>query len=268
MNKSTRYKSVLQQLDKLLQACENPVSRMSTVAALLHHKMEHFFWTGFYLLENDKLFVGPYQGSLACLNLKKDTGVCWAAINQIKSIVVPNVHEFPGHIACDSRSNSEIVVPVFNSNNAIIGVLDIDSREFSNFDETDVEFLEKIVKHIYKDIVSIPTLPDYFNEIENPVTICDAVGKMLYMNQKSIETFEDSGGMKLMGSNIYACHSGDSYNKLNQIMTAQKSNTYYIIKNGVKKLVQQIPWFTKQKFSGFIEISIPINTSIQTFERK
>jgi GAF domain-containing protein len=268
MNKSTRYQSVLKQLDKLLPGCENPVSRMSTIAALLHHKMEHFFWTGFYLLDDVKLFVGPYQGSLACLNLKKDTGVCWAAISQCKSIVVPNVHEFPGHIACDSRSNSEIVVPVFNLNNTIIGVLDIDSREFSNFDETDVEFLEKIVKHIYKDIVSIPKVPDYFNEIENQVTICDAVGKMLYMNQKSIEIFEGSGGIKLMGSNIYACHPGESYHKFKQIMDAQKSNTYFTLKNGNKKLVQQIPWFIKQKFGGFIEISIPITDSIQTFDRK
>ena len=177
------------------------------------------------------------------------------------------MHEFPGHIACDSRSNSEIVVPVFNSNNRIIGVLDIDSRKFSNFDKTDVEFLEKIVKHIYKDVVSIPKIPDYFKEIENPVTVCDAEGKMLYMNQKSIEIFENSGGMKLIGSNIYECHQGESFHKFKQIMEAQKSNTYFTLKNGNKKLIQQIPWYTKQKFNGFIEISIPINNSIQTLER-
>jgi GAF domain-containing protein len=106
--------------------------------------MDGFFWVGFYLLRDGKLLVGPYQGPLACIELPKNTGVCWAGINSGKTVVVPDVHKFPGHIACDSRSNSEIVVPVKDGNGKIIGVLDIDSRQAGNFDETDVEQLEKI----------------------------------------------------------------------------------------------------------------------------
>ena len=85
---------------------------MATINAILYHKMDGFFWVGFYLLWNDRLLVGPYQGPLACLELPRDKGVCWAAINSGNSVVVHDVHEFPGHIACDSRSKSEIVIPV------------------------------------------------------------------------------------------------------------------------------------------------------------
>ncbi len=118
---------------------------MATILAILHHKMDYFFWTGFYLLHDDKLQVGPYQGSLACINLAKDTGVCWAVINNANTIIVPNVCEFPGHIACDSRSLSEIAIPVKNEQNKIIGVMDIDSGEIDSFDDVDVQWLEKIV---------------------------------------------------------------------------------------------------------------------------
>lgn len=118
---------------------------MATIAAVLHHKMEYFFWTGFYLLQDGKLQVGPYQGSLACINLAINTGVCWSAINQKNIVVVDDVREFPGHIACDSRSLSEIVVPLKNSNNEIIGVLDVDSTTSGSFDEVDAHWLEKIV---------------------------------------------------------------------------------------------------------------------------
>ncbi len=118
---------------------------MVTLLAVLHHKMDYFFWTGFYLLQDGKLQVGPYQGSLACINLAKDSGVCWAAINSKKTVIVEDVEAFPGHIACDSRSKSEVVVPLKNQNNEIIGVLDVDSSELNSFDEIDVLWLEKIV---------------------------------------------------------------------------------------------------------------------------
>jgi GAF domain-containing protein len=107
--------------------------------------MDYFFWTGFYFLDNGELIAGPYQGPVACQLLAKDTGVCWASINQQKSLVVPNVHEFPGHIACDSRSNSEIVIPLRNTEGKIIGVLDVDSKVLNSFDETDRKGLEKIL---------------------------------------------------------------------------------------------------------------------------
>src|SRR5512138_3122005 len=136
LQKAGRYKRIYDQLVDLLKDRPNAGACMSTLAAVLHNKMDYFFWTGFYLLDNGELIVGPYQGSLACIKLKKDTGVCWAGINTGKTIVVPDVHLFPGHIACDSRSNSEIVVPVRNSKGIIIGVLDVDSKEVNSFDET------------------------------------------------------------------------------------------------------------------------------------
>lgn len=146
IKKAGRYSRILEQLEELLRDRPNLTARMSTVIAVLHNKMDGFFWTGFYLLDNGELIVGPYQGSLACIRLKKDTGVCWAGINRGETIVVPDVHQFPGHIACDSRSNSEIVVPLRDNEGRILGVLDIDSKEFNSFDEVDAEWLEKILK--------------------------------------------------------------------------------------------------------------------------
>lgn len=147
--KSQRYQRVYSQLEQLLRKSDDVISRMATISAVLHHKMDGFFWTGFYLLKHGKLLVGPYQGPVACQELTVNTGVCWAGINQKETIVVPDVHKFPGHIACDGRSNSEIVVPVRKHEGQIIGVLDIDSRNFSQFDEIDAENLEKIVDLIY-----------------------------------------------------------------------------------------------------------------------
>ena len=118
---------------------------MLTIVAVLHHKMAYYFWTGFYLLEDGELIVGPYQGPVACILLQKNTGVCWAGINDGKTIVVPDVHKFPGHIACDSRSRSEIVVPLRNADGAITGIFDVDSKDAASFDEVDAEWLEKII---------------------------------------------------------------------------------------------------------------------------
>jgi GAF domain-containing protein len=123
---------------------------MATINAVLHHKLSGFFWTGFYLLNEGDLLVGPYQGPVACLKLKKNTGVCWEAINQKDTIIVKNVDEFPGHIACDSRSKSEIAQPVYNKNE-VVGVLDIDSDKLGNFDETDGLHLSKIVGLVYSE---------------------------------------------------------------------------------------------------------------------
>ena len=143
--KKERYERLYHQLQELVAKPGDLESRMSTIIAVLHHHMKDFFWTGFYLLKNGKLIVQTYQGPLACQVLDENKGVCWAAINQQKTIVVPDVHQFPGHIACDSRSNSEIVVPLRNSQNEIIGVLDVDSNQLNSFDETDAESLEKIL---------------------------------------------------------------------------------------------------------------------------
>lgn len=154
MNKSkknSRYQRLYKQIKDLIEkSSNNPTSNMVTLLAVLHHKMDYFFWTGFYLLQDGKLQVGPYQGSLACINLAKDNGVCWAAINSKETVLVEDVEAFPGHIACDSRSKSEVVIPLKNQNNEIIGVLDVDSSELNSFDETDVLWLEKIVGLVYK----------------------------------------------------------------------------------------------------------------------
>ncbi len=143
--KEGRYSRIYKQLEGLLTATDNLESRMATVVAVLHHKMDYFFWTGFYCQDNEVLTVRTYQGPVACQVLKKDTGVCWAVINQKITMVVPDVHEFPGHIACDSRSKSEIVVPIRDGSGNIFGVLDVDSKELNSFDETDARWLEKIV---------------------------------------------------------------------------------------------------------------------------
>jgi GAF domain-containing protein len=147
--KEARYSRINKQIVELLSTCTEPLSRMASITAILHHKMDNFFWTGFYLIIDKNLVVGTYQGPLACMKLKKHEGVCWKSVLDKKAIIVPNVHEFPGHISCDSRSNSEIALPVFDGNDNIIAVLDIDSREYSNFDETDAIELTKIVKLIY-----------------------------------------------------------------------------------------------------------------------
>lgn len=146
--KAGRYQRIYQQLTDLLKDKPNPVATMATIVAVLQHKMKDFFWTGFYLLDDGELIVGPYQGSLACIRLKKNTGVCWAAIQRGETVIVPDVHQFPGHIACDSRSHSEIVVPLRDKTNRIIGVLDVDSKDFNAFNDVDAVWLEKILSLI------------------------------------------------------------------------------------------------------------------------
>ncbi len=150
-NKEGRYRRIQEQLADLFSRTSGMLSRMATINALLYHKMEGFFWVGFYLLDEGKLLVGPYQGPLACLELPSKEGVCWRGITTGHTVIVPDVHNFPGHIACDSRSRSEIVVPVYDRDNKLRGVLDIDSRELNHFDEADAKNLEKIAALIFKD---------------------------------------------------------------------------------------------------------------------
>jgi L-methionine (R)-S-oxide reductase len=143
--KAGRYSRIYSQLAELLKKSQDLNARLSTVTAVLHHKMDYYFWTGFYMLNEGELVVRTYQGPVACQVLEKGRGVCWAAINRDESVVVEDVHLFPGHIACDSRSNSEIVVPLRNESGEIIGVLDVDSKENGSFDEVDREWLILIV---------------------------------------------------------------------------------------------------------------------------
>ncbi|MDD2345399.1 MAG: GAF domain-containing protein [Bacteroidales bacterium] len=147
--KTGRYNRMYEQLQELFIKTDSQEAQMATAIALLHNKMDYFFWTGFYFLRDGELTIGNYQGSLACLVLKKDTGVCWAAINQKKTLIVDDVEQFDGHIACDGRSESEIVVPIKNKSGEIIGVLDIDSRTKKSFSNADAVGLEKIINLIF-----------------------------------------------------------------------------------------------------------------------
>jgi GAF domain-containing protein len=150
--KEQRYQRLYNQINDLIsKSSNNGISDMATVVAVLHHKMKHFFWTGFYLLQNGKLQVGPYQGSLACINLPANTGVCWYAVNKKETVIVPDVNAFKGHIACDPRSKSEIVIPLKDKNGNIKGVLDIDSSDVDAFDKIDALWLDKIVKLVTID---------------------------------------------------------------------------------------------------------------------
>jgi L-methionine (R)-S-oxide reductase len=146
--KRRRYSRIKEQLAGLLIRTDDRLARMATVAALLHHKMDGFFWTGFYFVRGNRLVVGPYQGPVACQELEHNKGVCWAAVNRNEIIMVEDVDKFPGHIACDARSKSEIVVPVRNKNNEVFAVLDIDSSRYANFDRVDATGLEEIVAMI------------------------------------------------------------------------------------------------------------------------
>ncbi len=144
-----RYQRIHAQLTELFEKNDDPVARMATICALLHHKMPSFFWTGFYRLEAGQLLVGPYQGPLACAVLEGPEGVCWAAVRENKSIIVPDVHAFAGHVACDERSKSEIVVPVREPAGNIVAVLDVDADELDIFSETDRVGLEAITELVY-----------------------------------------------------------------------------------------------------------------------
>ena len=147
--KEGRYGRIYNQLNELVKKSRSASARMATIVAVLHHKMDYFFWTGFYLVENGEMTVNMYQGPVACQILERNQGVCWAAFNKKETIIVADVHLFPGHIACDSRSNSEIVVPFKNKKGEIIGVLDVDSKEKASFSEVDTHWLEKILNLVW-----------------------------------------------------------------------------------------------------------------------
>ncbi|MCK5424683.1 MAG: GAF domain-containing protein [Emcibacter sp.] len=148
MTKEQKYTEVARQIKAVTEGEDNLIARMATVSCLLSEAFDDFFWTGFYILDENKpneLVIGPYQGSLGCLRIAFGRGVCGAAATTGQTQLVDNVHNFPGHIACDSRSVSEVVVPVFNQSGDLIAVLDVDSEKEATFDETDQRYLEQIV---------------------------------------------------------------------------------------------------------------------------
>ncbi len=147
--KEGRYRRLRERLAAELTACDDPVARMATAAALLHARQPHFFWTGFYRLVGGRLVVGPYQGSLACQVIDIGAGVCGTAFARGETIVVPDVHAFPGHIPCDARSASEIVVPYASCDGEQRGVLDVDARTPDAFDDVDARHLEAVVRLLF-----------------------------------------------------------------------------------------------------------------------
>lgn len=142
--KAQKYEELLPQLQSLLSGESDPVARMANVAAVLHEAMG-FWWTGFYRVQGDQLVLGPFQGPVACFRIARGRGVCGTAWSRKETVVVPDVEEFPGHIACSSESRSEIVVPLLR-NGEVTAVLDIDSRELATFDDVDRFYLEKIAE--------------------------------------------------------------------------------------------------------------------------
>lgn len=144
MKKEERYRLLTKQIEALTEGETDHISIMANVSAAIQEAMG-FFWTGFYIVKGDELRLGPFQGSVACMHIPFGRGVCGTAWQRKATIIVPDVEEFPGHIACSSLSRSEIVVPVFDAHGDVTAVLDIDSRELNTFDEVDQCWLEKIV---------------------------------------------------------------------------------------------------------------------------
>ncbi len=149
MTKPETYAEVAKQITAVNAGEPSHIARYATAACLLFEAFDYFFWTGFYLADPDKpgeLVIGPYQGSLGCLRIPFGRGVCGAAAQSRETIIVENVHDFPGHIACDSRSMSEIVVPVYGAGGTLAAVLDVDSAKTGAFDAEDKAGLERICK--------------------------------------------------------------------------------------------------------------------------
>ena len=145
MTKEEKYKELVEDIRALIDGEKDMIAVMSNIAADIHQMMG-FWWTGFYRVICDELVLGPFQGPIACMHIAFGRGVCGTAWKRAETVIVPDVEQFPGHIACSSQSRSEIVVPVFSheDNKKVIAVLDIDSEHLATFDETDRKFLEEI----------------------------------------------------------------------------------------------------------------------------
>ena len=152
--KAQRYAAVAEEIAAVLAGEPNVTARMATVASMLAAAFDHFFWTGFYVVDPDKreeLVVGPYQGTLGCLRIAFGRGVCGTAARTRQTQIVEDVDAFPDHIACDSRSKSEIVVPVVDAKGRLIAVFDVDAETPAAFDRLDAEWLERILKDSFAD---------------------------------------------------------------------------------------------------------------------
>ncbi len=147
----SKYELMIKQMKSLAESSNNYIPVLSNVSALIYDGLDNLNWAGFYLVKDENLLLGPFQGKVACVNIEKGKGVCGTAYALDETQLVDNVHEFPGHIACDSASNSEIVIPIHH-NNKVVGVLDIDSPLLNRFTNEDKSGLEKLVEELEKII--------------------------------------------------------------------------------------------------------------------
>ena len=145
--KAQKYQMLVSQIASLIEGEDDQIAIMSNVAAAIHQEMK-FWWTGFYRVVGDELLLGPFQGPVACMHIPFGRGVCGTAWQRQQTVVVPDVDQFPGHIACSSQSRSEIVVPVFSPDGKVTAVLDIDSEKLATFDDVDRQYLEQICQMI------------------------------------------------------------------------------------------------------------------------
>jgi L-methionine (R)-S-oxide reductase len=146
--KAEKYETLLPQLETLVDGESDVIANLANIAGALKQTMD-FFWVGFYLVKNDQLILGPYQGPIACTRINFGKGVCGTSWKEKRTIIVPDVEQFPGHIACSSASKSEIVLPAFKDDNVVL-VLDVDSDQLNDFDATDARYLEKVMRIIEK----------------------------------------------------------------------------------------------------------------------
>uniref|UniRef100_A0A832G687 GAF domain-containing protein n=1 Tax=Ignavibacterium album TaxID=591197 RepID=A0A832G687_9BACT len=150
---SEQYELLIKQLKSLLSNQERLITNLANLTAAIKQTFDKVSWVGFYLFDGELLYLGPFQGKVACTTIKLGKGVCGTAAERGETIVVPDVNKFPGHIFCDPDSKSEIVIPMFK-NNKLIGVLDLDSDSYNSFDETDKKYLEEIVKFLTEEIIN------------------------------------------------------------------------------------------------------------------
>ncbi len=158
--KADRYAELAVEIAAVLENEADVVARMATVVAMLAQSFSAFLWTGFYVVDEKRpgeLVVGPYQGTLGCLRIAFGKGVCGTAAATRQTQIVPDVEAFPGHIACDGRSRSEIVTPVIDADGRLLGVLDVDSADLAAFDETDALWLERIMADVFRRRIPINT---------------------------------------------------------------------------------------------------------------
>jgi GAF domain-containing protein len=145
-DKQTQYESLIPQIKALIEGENDLVANLANIAAALKEQFD-WFWVGFYWVKNDELVLGPFQGPVACTRIRKGRGVCGTSWAEARTLIVPDVEKFPGHIACSSLSKSEIVVPIIR-NNKVVGVLDVDASELDQFDTIDQRYLEMIVEMV------------------------------------------------------------------------------------------------------------------------